>query len=79
MRGDEDVVLDRRVVADVVAAPEDDVVADPHVGLDDVLLEDEAVVAELELAPVDRLRVDVGDQLVAERLALLVDLARAPG
>ena len=39
------------IVPDVVPAPEDDVVPDPHERLEDVLLEDEAVVAELGLGP----------------------------
>ena len=43
MGGDEAVILDRRVVPDVVAAPKErTVVADADVRLDDVGLEDEA-------------------------------------
>ena len=38
-------VADRRIVADVVAAPQRHVVADSHERLDGVVLEDEAVVA----------------------------------
>src|SRR5207237_5364519 len=76
VRGDEAVVADARVMAHVVAAPEDHVAADPDERLDHVRLEDEAVVAEVELAEVDRPRADVADQLVAVPLALLVE--RAP-
>ena len=47
---DEAVVLDGRVVADVVAAPERDVVADRDERLHRVVLEDEAVVAGRMLA-----------------------------
>src|SRR5690349_6402362 len=39
------------MVADVVAAPEDDVAADPYERLHGVVLEDEAVLAELDVAP----------------------------
>ena len=39
-------VSNRAVVADMIAAPQDDVIADPGEGLEDVLLQDEAVLAE---------------------------------
>ena len=46
VRGKETVVLDDRIVTDVVAAPQSHVVADPNAGLKSVVLQDEAVVAD---------------------------------
>ena len=49
LRRQEAVVADRRVVADVVAAPQHHVAAQPDEGLHDVALEDEAVLAQLDV------------------------------
>src|SRR5438094_5945870 len=67
-------VSDDRVMADVIAAPENDVVSDPDERVDDGRVEDEAVVAQLDRDQDVSTRADVGDQLVAEVLAAVVDL-----
>ena len=51
MRGKEHVVADLRMMADMIAAPQHDVVAERNEGLHDVVLEDEAVLAEPDVAP----------------------------
>ena len=61
-------VADRRVVADVVSAPQDDVVADADERLDDVRLEDEAVLADFDLGDQMGGRAHVADQFVPKRL-----------
>src|SRR2546430_1684079 len=80
MAGDDDmggkkaVVADHGVVADVIPAPQDDIVPDPCAGLDDVRFEDEAVVADGNVVVHDEgLRADVADELVAVRFALFVN------
>ena len=79
-------VADRRVVTDVVPAPEHDVVADARERLDRVVLEHEAVLADLEPAERRRSRADVARERVPPRLRLLadrraepIDVARADG
>src|SRR5881409_2300040 len=69
VRGDEAVVLDRRVMSDVVAAPEGDVVADRDERLDRVVLEDETVVTR-RLRQVRAAGADVGFEPIAGVLHL---------
>src|SRR2546421_8684635 len=61
-------------MTDVVGAPDNDVVPDPDIRLDDVCLEDEAVVTDLDVFRDKRLRADVADQLVTAALALRVNV-----
>ena len=61
---------------DVVAAPQDAVVADAHERLDDVALEDEAVLAHLGVAPDEGARADIGGEPVAAAFGVPVQ-ARA--
>jgi hypothetical protein len=67
MRGNKDIILDRRVMADMVAAPQRDVVADPHPRLDRVVFENEAIIAHLEVGEDGRARTDIRDKLITER------------
>ncbi len=52
-------------MTDVVAAPQGDVVADAHEGLQDVVLEDEAVAADGDVAPDEGLGADIAGQVIA--------------
>jgi hypothetical protein len=51
VRRNEDVILDYGLMANVIAAPKDDVVANLDRVLDDIVLEDEAVLADLDVSP----------------------------
>ena len=79
MRRDERVALNDAVVADVIAAPDDDVVADRRERLNRVVFEDEAIVADAALGERRGPTADVGDQLVAASLELVVDSLRGAG
>src|SRR3989442_1401775 len=71
-------VADRRMVADVVPAPHDDVVADRDERLNRVVLEDETVVADGGVAPERASGAHVRHQPVPAPLRLVVDtLAQA--
>src|SRR5688572_19298176 len=65
-------ILDDGVMADVVAAPHDNVVADGDERLDCVVLEDEAVLAAGEVWPGRRLAADVTYQPITALLGVLV-------
>src|SRR2546427_6658070 len=72
MRRDEAVVLDDRMMPDVVAAPEDDVPAELRERLNHVVLEDEAVLADAAVGPHERPGADVGRRRVPLPLGLIV-------
>ena len=51
MRRNHHVVLDRRVMSNVIAAPHDHVIANFNERLNRIVLEDEAIVATLKVGP----------------------------
>jgi hypothetical protein len=53
------VIVDDAVVDDVIAAPEDDVVADPRERLDRVVLDDETILADRRAGEEDGPTADV--------------------
>ena len=59
MGRNETVVTNRRVVADVIAAPQDAVVADFHERLDRIVFENETVLAKLHVAPNEGATADI--------------------
>ena len=65
MRGKIGVILDDRAVADVVAAPQIHIVAEPAGWLHGLIFQDETVLADDEIRPSDRLRTDIGREPVA--------------
>src|SRR5262249_10363852 len=72
VRRHEAVTANRGVMTDVIAAPEDDVVAERHEGLDGVVLEDEAVLPELDVPPHERPTAHIRGRRVALGLRLAV-------
>src|SRR5205085_7580631 len=72
VRGQEAVILDGRIVADVIPAPQRDVIADADEGLDGVVLQDEAVVPDGVIGEEGAAAADVARQLVAAALGLPV-------
>src|SRR6185312_1575918 len=75
VRRDEAMISNRRVMADMVPAPENGVVADRDEGLDDIVLEDEAVLAERDIAPDERVRAHVRSRLITLLPGRLVEPA----
>jgi len=68
MRSNEAMVVNDRVVANVVAAPQGDVVADGDKGLNRVVFEDKAVVAYPAFIQNGRARTDICGKPVAQGL-----------
>lgn len=60
VRGNERIIADAGMMADVVATPEKNVIADAHERLDDVVLEDKTVFAATEILPDRRTRAEIG-------------------
>ena len=58
-------ILDHRAVADMIAAPQIDVVARAAGRLNRLIFQNEAVLADDQIGPGDRLRANVGRQSVA--------------
>src|SRR5262245_15790584 len=75
VRGDEAVVRDARMMADVVTRPQRRIVADLDERLNGVVLENQAILADLEIRPRRRLRADVR----SKRIPFLLCLAAALG
>jgi hypothetical protein len=78
MRGDEAIAADPRVMADVIAAPEHDVIAERDERLDDVVLEDEAMLSDPRVVPDHRLRADERCRCIASRLQHLIQARTEP-
>src|SRR5262249_28092281 len=68
VRCDKAVILDRRVVPDMVPAPQGNVVTNPYKRLNGVVFEDETVLAGPVIAQVGATRADITHQTVASRL-----------
>src|SRR5438132_3967291 len=75
LRGDEAMIADDAVMADVVAAPYDHVIADLRVGLDNVRFQYQAILADVRRIDV-RIRVNERGELVIAALAF--EVARPP-
>ena len=69
MRADETVISDRRVMTDVISAPQGNVVTDGDERLNGVVFEDKAIIARRVLREVRTPAADIGDELVSERLS----------
>jgi hypothetical protein len=64
--------MDDGVVADMIAAPEDDIIANLNKGLDGIVLKDEAVFADLGVVPDKGARADIGCEAVSPLFKLPV-------
>ena len=65
MRGDEDIILDDRMMADVIAAPQCHIGPDLHIRLDGIVFQDKGVGARLRAGENTRPGADVGGQALA--------------
>lgn len=65
VRADETVIVDRRIVTDMIPAPERDVAADADKRLDGIVFENEAVVAWRMVRQERTAAPDVADQIIA--------------
>src|SRR5262249_49402172 len=65
MRGDKAMSADSRVMADVIAAPKDDIVADLNERLNHIILKDETMFAHFDIAPNKGARADIRGGSVA--------------
>src|SRR5690242_5149259 len=67
VRRQEDVILDHRMVADMIAAPQRHIGANGGQGLDGIVLEDEAILLRLEARKDCRTTADIGCDAIAHR------------
>src|SRR5262249_33952385 len=73
VRRNETVIANLRMMSDVIAAPEHDVIADGHKRLKHVVLEDETMLADLRVPPDKRVRADVRSRPIAHRLRRAIE------
>src|ERR1700722_3739998 len=78
MRRNEAVIANDGAMADVIAAPEDDVVADFRLMLNDIVLEDEAVFTYADVVPNESPRTDIGNRRIPLRLGRVVKPSANP-
>jgi hypothetical protein len=72
MRRYHHVIFNRRVMADVIAAPHDHVIADADKWLDCIVLKDKAVVSAFQIRPRRCFGADVADELISAAFRLVI-------
>lgn len=65
VRRDKAMIHDRGVVSNMISTPEDDIIADGHKRLDDIVFKDKAMLADFAIAPNERVRADIAGWRVA--------------